>query len=342
MTIHRSSFGNTADGTTVELFTLTNSSGNVVKLTNYGAIIVSVEVPDRQGHRANVTMGYEDLTGYLLRHPYFGSTVGRFANRIARGKFSLDGKNYSLVVNNGLNHLHGGSVGFDKLVWEAEELISAGVVGVRFKVLSPDGQEGYPGNLSVVAEMTWSDANELTIMYRAATDQTTVLNLTNHAYWNLAGAGNGKIVDHELQLDCDQFLPVDDSQIPTGEFRSVAGTCFDFCQPHKIGERIDQLPATEGYDHCFIVNGTAGELRRCALVKDANSGRAMEVLTTQPGVQLYTGNNLESPYVQHEAFCLETQHFPDSPNHPAFPSTRLEAGEQFEETTVYRFSRTLA
>lgn len=338
MTIQRSPFGKTADGTKVELFTLTNAADNAIKLTNYGAILVSVEVPDRRGRRANVTMGYQDLTGYLTRHPYFGSTVGRFANRIASGQFSLDGKNYNLAVNNGPNHLHGGIEGFDRLVWEAEELHSPGVVGMRFKLLSPDGQEGYPGNLSVLLEMTWNDASELRMVYRATTDQATVLNLTNHSYWNLAGVGSGQIYDHELQLDCDQFLPVDQSQIPTGELRSVVGTCFDFRQPHKIGQRMDQLPATQGYDHCFVVNGEAGALRRCAFVKDASSGRAMEVLTTQPGVQLYTGNNLERPHLQHEAFCLETQHFPDSPNQPQFPSTRLESGEQFEEITLHRFS----
>ncbi len=340
MTIERRLFGTTVDGAAVELFTLTNSAGNVVQLTNYGAIIVSVEVPDRAGHKANINMGYPDLAGYLTRHPYFGSTIGRYANRIASGEFMLDGKKYTLAVNNGPSHLHGGIVGFDRLVWEAEEFQQAGAVGIRFQVVSPDGQEGYPGNLKVIVETSWNDANELVIVFRATTDQATVVNLTNHAYWNLAGAGTGRgtVLQHELQLNSDRFLSVDETLIPTGSLVDVAGTCLDFRNFRQIGERIDQLPASKGYDHCFVINGSAGTLRSCAIVKEPHSGRVLEVLTTQPGVQLYTGNHLEDPFVQHAAFCLETQHYPDSPNRPEFPSTRLDPGELLEETTVHRFS----
>ncbi len=338
MTIERSDYGKTADGRSVDLFTLTNRHGNVVKLTNYGAIIVSVEVPDRDNNLANVNLGFPSLDGYLQRHPYFGSTVGRFCNRIAGGKFSLDGKTYTLVVNNGPNHLHGGTVGFDKLLWDAEEIRESERVGVRFSVVSPDGQEGYPGTLTVTTETTWNDANELTYTFKATTDQPTVLNLTNHAYWNLAGAGVGDILNHQLELACDEFLSVDDTLIPTGEIVSVEGTPLDFREPRRIGERIELLPATKGYDHCYVVRGEAGKLRRCGLVKDPGSGRVMEVLTTQPGVQFYTGNHLGGGYSPHAGFCLETQHYPDSPNRPEFPTTRLNPGETFEETTVHRFS----
>ncbi len=337
MTIQRSDFGKTSDGQSVELFKLTNSQGHVVKLTNYGAIITSVEVPDRDGNLANVNLNFPSLDGYLERHPYFGATVGRFCNRIAAGKFTLDGKTYSLVQNNGPNHLHGGTVGFDKLVWQAEEFQVEGAVGIRFTVVSPDGQEGYPGTLGVTTEISWSNRDELKIVFKAMTDQPTVLNLTNHSYWNLAGAGSGDVLAHELHLNCDQYLDVDDTLIPTGKLASVAGTPLDFRTPETIGKRIGMLPMTKGYDHCYVVNGEKGKLRSCGMAKDPASGRAMEVLTTQPGVQLYTGNHLSGPYSQHGGFCLETQHYPDSPNKPEFPTTRLNPGEKFEEATVHRF-----
>ncbi len=338
MTIQRSSFGQTHDGTPVDLFTLTNSSGNTVQLTNYGAILVSVRVPDRTGQRANVTLGYPELDSYLAGHPYFGSTVGRFCNRIAGGEFSLDGEHYTLVINNGPNHLHGGTIGFDKQVWKAETMEGESSVGVRFSLLSPAGQEGYPGNLKVIAEYTWNNANELTYVFRATTDRSTVLNLTNHAYWNLAGAGHGNVLEHELTLQCDQSLAVDDTLIPTGQYLSVADTPLDFRSAHKLGERIEQLPATKGYDHCYVVNGKAGGLRTCAKITDPSSGRTMEILTTQPGVQLYTANHMGPPFGAHGAFCLETQHYPDSPNHPEFPTTRLNPSEEFQETTLHRFT----
>jgi aldose 1-epimerase len=338
MKLERSPYGQTPDDAAVELFKLTNSAGNSVMLTNYGAIIVSVAVPDREGRIENVNLGFDSLDGYLGRHPYFGATVGRFCNRIAGGKFTLEGVTYTLAVNNGPNHLHGGVVGFDKLIWAAEEIQKDSLVGVRFAVLSPDGQEGYPGNLQVEAEYTWSEANELAYTFRATTDKPTVLNLTNHAYWNLAGAGQGQVLGHQLQLMCERYLAVDDTLIPTGELLSVENTPLDFRQPREIGERIAVLPATKGYDHCFVVNGHDGELRTCGIVKHPGSGRVMEVLTTQPGVQLYTGNHLGGEFLQYGGFCLETQHYPDSPNRPEFPSTRLNPGQAFEMTTVHRFS----
>ncbi len=337
MNLQRSDFGKTADGQAISLFTLTNSSGNSIAVTDYGAILVSVNVPDRSGQLANVNLGYATLDGYLARHPYFGSTVGRFCNRIATGKFNLDGKTYNLAINNGPNHLHGGIVGFDRLFWCSSELKTDTAFGMRFQLRSPDGQEGYPGNLDVVADYLWNDANELTFVFRATTDAPTVVNLTNHSYWNLAGATSGNVLEHQLQLNCGRFLAVDDTLIPTGQLSDVAGTPLDFRQMHPLGDRIAQLPTTKGYDHCFVVDGQAGHLRRAGLALDPKSGRTMEVLTTQPGMQLYTGNHLEGEFVQHGGFCLETQHYPDAPNQPKFPTTRLNPGEQFEQTTVHRF-----
>lgn len=338
MTVERTPFGKTSDGSSVDLLTLTNSAGNIVQLTNYGAILVSVQVPDRDGKRANVNLGFDNLKSYLDGHPYFGATVGRYANRIAKGKFRLDGKDYALAVNNGPNHLHGGIVGFDKQVWQAEELRNKDSVGVRFTLHSPGGQEGFPGNLDVTAEYTWNNDNELAYTFEAKTDAATVLNLTNHAYWNLAGAGQGDVLEHVLQLKCDKYVAVDDTLIPTGDISKVDGSPLDFRQPHTLGERIAQLPETKGYDHCYVVDGTVGKLRTCAVMRDPSSGRVMEVSTTQPGVQLYTANHLGAPWGQHGAFCLETQHYPDSPNQPEFPTTRLDPGETFSETTVVRFS----
>ncbi len=338
MTLERTPFGKTSDGSSVDLFTLTNGQGNIVQLTNYGAILVSVQVPDRDGKRANVNLGFDNLKGYLDGHPYFGATVGRYANRIAKGKFSLAGKDYTLAVNNGPNHLHGGLVGFDKQVWQAEELRSDDSVGVRLTLRSPDGQEGFPGNLDVTAEYTWNNDNKLAYTFEAKTDAATVLNLTNHAYWNLSGAGQGDVLGACFATQCDKYVAVDDTLIPTGEIAKVDGTPLDFRQPHALGERIAQLPDTKGYDHCYVVDGAAGAMRSCAVVHDPSSGRVMEMSTTQPGVQLYTANHLGTPWGQHGAFCLETQHYPDSPNRPEFPTTRLNPGETFSETTVVRFT----
>jgi aldose 1-epimerase len=343
MKLEKSDFGKTPEGQQIHLYTLTNVHGNVVQLTNYGAIVTKVEVPDRQGKRANVMLAFPNLEGYLQRHPYFGATVGRYANRIAGGKFQIDGKTYTLVTNNGPNHLHGGTVGFDKLVWDAEEIRGDGLLGIRFSVTSPDGDEGYPGKLDVVAEYTWNNDNELKFTFQATTDKTTVVNLTNHGYWSLAGAGNGDVLGTELQLNCDHYLAVDDTLIPTGEIPAVEGTPLDFRQPRKIGERIQMLPQTKGYDHCLVVNGPRGTLRKAARAVEPTSGRVMEVYTTQPGMQLYTGNHLgggasSGGFAQHEGFCLETQHYPDSPNQPAFPTTHLKPGEKYEETTMHKFS----
>ena len=341
MTIDRKDFG-TAAGKPVSLYTLTNSAGASVQMTDYGAIIVAINVPDKSGTLANVNAGFDNLERYLAGHPSFGATVGRFANRINAGKFSIDGETYQLAINSGPNHLHGGKVGFDKKVWEVEELRSDDAVGLKFSHFSPDGDEGYPGNLHVHAIYTWDEENRLAIRFQATTDRATHLNLTNHAYFNLAGIGSGSIHDHRLQLHCSEVLVVDSDLIPTGATAPVPGSPFDFLEPRRIGERINQLQATKGYDHCFVVDGRPGELRPCALVVDPQTSRALEVTTTQPGVQLYTGNHLQSDASSaglgpHEAFCLETQHYPDTPNRPEFPSTLLMPGRSLDQTTTMRF-----
>jgi aldose 1-epimerase len=344
MTIEKKPFGKTADGKPVTLYTLSNNQGNTVELIDYGAIVVSINVPDRSGKKTNVTAGFSSIDGYLERHPYFGATVGRFCNRIAMGKFSLEGKTYSLAVNNGPNHLHGGEVGFDKRMWQVAEVKADNSVGLKFTYVSPDGEEGYPGTLTTIAEYRWDNNNCLTLDLQATTDKPTVLNLTNHAYFNLGGAGSGTIHQHELTLACDQYLPVDESMIPKGVLAPVAGTPLDFTTPHKIGERIAQLKETNGYDHCFVVKGKAGELRDAAKVVDPASGRTLSIKTTQPGIQLYTGNFLDGKpgnagFKTHEAFCLETQHYPDSPNQPSFPSTVLRPGEKFHQVTTFTFGK---
>ncbi len=342
MRIEKASFGKTTDGQIVTRFTLTNASGNSVEMIDYGAIVVAINVPDRNGKKTNVTAGFSSLDGYLLSHPYFGATVGRFCNRIAKGSFSIDGKAYPLAVNNGPNHLHGGKIGFDKLMWKATEITSESSVGLKFVLVSPDGQEGYPGQLTVTAEYNWDNENRLSIRFTATTDKPTHLNLTNHAYFNLSGAGSGPVYKHELMLSCAKYLPVDADMIPSGQLASVTNTPLDFTVKKAIGERIAELKQTNGYDHCFVVDGPAGKLRPAAIVVDASSGRTMEVMTTQPGIQLYTGNFLgggadNAGFKQHEAFCLETQHFPDSPNQSSFPSTLLKPGQTFVEMTTYKF-----
>jgi aldose 1-epimerase len=342
MKIDSAPFGKTSDGKSVTKYTLTNSAGNTIEMIDYGAIVVSINVPDKAGKKTNVTAGFSAIDGYLQRHPYFGATVGRFCNRIANGKFSIDGKEYSLATNNGPNHLHGGKVGFDMLMWKATELKSATSVGLRFTLTSPDGDEGYPGTLQVVADYVWDNTNRLTIQLSATTDKSTHVNLTNHAYFNLGGAGSGTIYKHELMLACDQVLDVNDTLIPTGKLLPVAGTALDFVSSHPIGDKISEMKETNGYDHCYVVRGDAGKLRLAAKVVDPASGRTMEVQTTQPGIQLYTGNFLDGTegnggYKLHEAFCLETQHFPDSPNQPSFPTTLLKPAETFKETTTYTF-----
>jgi aldose 1-epimerase len=344
MSIHRRDFGTDPNGRTATLFICTNRHGSRLTLTDYGAHVVTVEVPDRQGQLANVNLGFDSLDGYIQRHPFFGSTVGRFCNRIANGRFELDGKAYTLAQNNGQHHLHGGVEGFNRHFWEAADVQTDDEVGVRFTRVSPDGEEGYPGRLTVSVVYTLSNANELKIEFRATTEAPTVVNLTNHNYWNLAGADAGSILDHELMVAADQYLAVDDALIPTGELASVRGTPLDFSTPHRVGERIEQLKGDPvGYDHCYVVRGTAGQLRLAARVKEPRSGRVMEVHTTQPGIQLYTGNFLDGSetaggHPQHSAFCLETQHYPDSPNHPSFPSTTLRPGDELREVTIHRFT----
>lgn len=338
MKIQQSHFGTTSDGQPVELFTIASSSGSSLQLTNFGAIITQVLVQNRDGKLQNVNLGFDKLDDYLTRHPFFGATVGRFCNRIAGGKFTLDGRDYQLDTNKSPNHIHGGPVGFDKKVWQAKTFTDGEArSGVRLSLTSPDGDQGYPGTLQVTAEYSWSESNELTCLFTATTDQPTIVNMTNHAYWNLAGAGSGVVADHLLQMECDRFLEVDEGLIPTGRIRDVTGTPLDFRQYHRIGSRLEQLPATKGYDHCYVINGTPGQLRLAARVQEPSCGRTMEVWTTQPGVQLYTGNHLSGHFGPHSGFCLETQHFPDSPNHPDFPSTRLDPGETFQQSTVLRF-----
>jgi aldose 1-epimerase len=344
LTVQSEPFGTMPDGEAIVHYSLTNRNGMRVGLINLGAAITAVDVPDREGNKTNVTLGFSDLAGYQANAPYFGVICGRYANRIAFGKFSLDGQEYQLATNNGDHHLHGGKDGFNRKVWQHKQVDSDQAAGVQFTYTSPDGEEGYPGALTTVVTYTLNDDNELRIDYQATTDKPTVLNLTNHAYWNLAGAGHGTVHDHDLQLFCDKFLPVDEGSIPTGELADVAGTPMDFREAHKIGERIEQtVNGNGGYDHCYVVNGTAGELRPSAKIVEPVSGRVLEISTTEPGIQLYTGNHLKGTpdtgnAVKHGAFCLEAQHLPDSPNRPEFPTTVLKPGETYTQTTVHKFS----
>lgn len=344
-----SDFGKDKNGTTVQIYTLTNKNGVEARITNYGATLVSLKVPDRSGKLADIVLGFDSVDGYTQNPPppYFGATIGRYGNRIGGAKFTLDGKTYMLDANDGKNSLHGGNHGFDKATWTAKP--SADGQAVYFTYVSKDGEGGYPGNLTATVSYTLSPANEIGIHYVATTDQDTVVNLTNHSYFNLSGPGSGDILDHVLTINADRFTPVDSGLIPTGELRSVAGTPFDFRQPHAVGERInaddEQLKLARGYDHNWVLNRTGSGLELAAHVLDPKSGRVLEVLTDQPGLQFYTGNFLDGAYkgiggaYQHRgALCLETQHFPDSPNHPDFPSTELKPGQTYDTTTVFRFS----
>jgi len=343
MSIETAPFGKTDDGTEVKLFTCRNKNGLVMKLTNFGATVVSLETPDRDGKMANINLGFPTVDGYLGDHPYFGATVGRFCNRIAKGKFSINGKEYSLATNNGPNHLHGGEVGFNKVVWKPTKVKEDDAVGVRFDYQSKDGEEGYPGNLAVSVVYTLTNKNELNVEFAATTDAKTPVNLTNHNYWNLAGAGAGTVLDHEVTIEADEYLPVDDTLIPTGKQASVKGTPLDFTTPHRIGERIKEVESDPvGYDHCFVLRNQSGALKLAATVKEKTSGRVMKIYTTQPGIQFYTGNFLDGSqanggYKQYEGFCLETQHYPDSPNQPSFPTTILNPGQTYKQTTVHKF-----
>ncbi|UCH63514.1 MAG: galactose mutarotase [Fidelibacterota bacterium] len=350
MTIAKEVFGHIDGEIPVYLYTLKNANGCEVRIADYGGIVVSLTVPDRTGKPSDVVLGFSTLDEYLKGHPYFGAIIGRYGNRIAKGRFALDGVAYTLAANNDENHLHGGLKGFDKAVWQAEIIEGKEGQSLALSYLSKDGEEGYPGNLSVKVVYTLTEDNELKIDYEAKTDQPTVVNLTNHSYFNLAGEGTGDILGHEMLLNADHFLPVDAGLIPTGELRSVRGTPFNFTESTAIGARIDsddeQLRLGGGYDHCFVLNQGGDQLTLAARVHEPTSGRIMEVYTDQPGVQLYTGNFLDgsnvgkgsAAYGHRSGFCLETQHFPDSPNRADFPSTVLRPGETYSSCTIYRFS----
>lgn len=334
-------FGKTTDGTPVHLYTLKNTNGMEVKLTDFGGIVTSIVVPDKDGNMDNVVLGFDNIDDYLAGTPYFGALIGRYGNRIAEGKFTLNGEEYTLATNNDPNHLHGGNVGYDKVLWKGEAI---GNNAVSFTYFSEDGEEGYPGNLDIEVVYTLTDDNELKIDYTATTDKATPVNLTNHSYFNLSGDPESLILDHELMINADGYTPVDAGLIPTGEIAEVAGTAFDFTQPFKIGARIDQVPG--GYDHNWVLQDLEGDMPLVATLSDPQTGRKMEVYTTEPGLQFYSGNFLDgslvgpdgSKYVLHAALCLETQHFPDSPNKPNFPSTILEPDDTYQTSTIYKFT----
>ena len=345
--VEQTPFG-TREGRPITLYTLTNSQGVEVRAMNYGGIVVSIRVPDRKGEMADIVLGHDTAEGYMPNPPYLGAIVGRYANRIANGTFTLDGKTYTLAKNDGPNTLHGGTTRtFDKVMWEGEPLKDK--AGVAFTYLSKDGEEGFPGNLKIKVTYTLNDANELTVDYEATTDKATPINVSQHSYFNLAGEGNGDILNHEIMINADRFTPVDKNLIPTGELRPVKGTPLDFTTATKIGARIDdsyeQMVLGHGYDHNFVINRKGLGMVLAARVYEPTSGRVLEVSTTQPGVQFYTGNFLDGSvtgkqghvYKRRYGFCLETQHFPDSPNHPDFPSTILKPGETFREKTVFKF-----
>jgi len=351
-TVTEQPFGATPDGDNVRLFTLTNANGIEVRVITYGAIIVSLKVPDRNGVPGDVVLGFDDLNGYLGASPYFGALVGRYGNRIGGARFELGGTSYTLAANNGTNHLHGGVRGFDKVVWDARARDDGNGAGVVFRRTSPAGEEGYPGALSVQVAYTLTNANELIFDYLATTDAPTPVNLTQHSYFNLAGDGSGDVLGHLLTLNADRYTPVDAGLIPTGELASVEGTPFDFRTPHTIGERIgaddEQIRLGGGYDHNFVLNREGvgpDELVLAARVEEPTTGRFLEVHTTEPGLQFYSGNFLDGTlagkggvvYRQRYGFCLETQHFPDSPNKPDFPSTILRPGEEYRSRTVLTF-----
>lgn len=343
------------DFDSIQLYTLTNPAGVTVKITNYGAIVTSILVPDREGKLADVALGYDRVEDYInaVDKPYFGAIVGRYGNRIAKGQFTIDGEKVSLATNNGVNHLHGGVIGFDKVVWDAKPLEAEGQggSGLELRYVAKDQEEGYPGNLTVTVTYTLTSENELRVDYRAVTDKATPVNLTQHTYFNLKGEGAGDILDHELMINAGHYTPVDETLIPTGEILPVAETPFDFTRSKRIGQDIGQdhpqLKFGLGYDHNFVLRREAAKaLTLAARVREPQSGRVLEIRTTEPGIQFYCGNFLDGrlkgksgrPYPHRGGFCLETQHYPDSPNQPEFPTTLLRPGEQYESTTVFKFS----
>ena len=341
-------YGQTDEGP-AKLYTLKNKNGMQVEISSYGGIITRLLAPDKNGQLDDVVLGFDKLEDYQNDHPYFGAIIGRYGNRIAKGKFTIDGQEYSLATNNGANALHGGPTGFHKHLWQVKTAGRKGYVGIELSRLSPDMEEGYPGNLNATVRYLLNDKNELLIEYEATTDKPTVVNLTNHSYFNLKGAGKGDILGHELMIAADSFNPVDSTLIPTGELRPVEGAPFDFRTPTAIGARVnadnEQIRYGRGYDHNFVLNRTGRGMVPAASVYEPTTGRFMEVWTTEPGIQFYCGNFLDGSnigkgglaYAYRTGFCLETQHFPDSPNHPDFPSTVLRPGEQYETSTVYRF-----
>jgi aldose 1-epimerase len=351
-TVNRSSFGRMPDGTAVDLYTLANPHGIEIRAITYGAVIVSVRTPDRAGRFADIVLGFDAFDDYLTKSRYFGAVVGRYGNRIAKGRFTLDGRTFQLATNNGVNHLHGGVRGFDKVVWKAEPFERGGAVGVALTYTSRDGEEGYPGTLQAKVTYTLTPSDELIVQYEASADKATPINLTNHSYFNLAG--NGDILAHQLTLEADRFTPVDETLIPTGEIAPVEGTPFDFRKPTAIGARIngdhEQLRRGNGYDHNFVLAAASGASagstpRHFARVLEPSSGRTLDVATTEPGVQFYSGNFLDGSatgkgghvYGRRTGFCLETQHFPDSPNHPNFPTAILRPGTTYSSKTVFTF-----
>ncbi len=347
-TVQVSEFGHVPDGTTIHLYTLTNAKGTVAKIMTYGATVTELWVADRTGRKRDIVFGFDSLDGYRGPQPYFGAIVGRYGNRIAKGHFTLDGTQYTLATNNGPNALHGGIKGFDKVVWQAQPVDVEHAAAVKFTYHSADGEEGYPGNLDVSVTYTLTDDNELKLDYTATTDKATVLNVTNHSYFNLAGADSGTVLDQVMYLNADNYTPVDSTLITTGEIAPVAGTAFDFRKPMAIGARLNapELKEVGGYDINYVVNGEAGKMRLAARAEDPKSGRTMEVWTTQPGIQFYIAIGLDgsikgkhgAAYPKYGAFCLETQHYPDSPNHPNFPSTVLRPGQTYSQQTVFKFS----
>ena len=339
-------FGQMPDGHKVTLYELTNENGLYASVIDYGAILVSLHVPDRNGKKADVVLGFDNLDAYLKRNPLFGAIVGRYANRIAHANFTLDGNEYRLTANAGENHIHGGrSKRFDKVMWEGQTFRNNDAVGVRLTYLSKDGDEGFPGNLDCTVTYTLTNNNELKMSYEATTDKPTIVNLTNHSYFNLAGAGHGDVLNHEIIINADFYTPSDKALIPTGEIYFVKDTPLDFTEPKTIGARINELKQTRGYDHNYVLKNSSGTLVLAARIYEPASGRVMEVRTTEPGMQFYTANGMRGiqgkdgkTYNRHYGFCLETQHYPDSPNKPHFPSVVLRPGQKFSSMTVFAFS----
>lgn len=331
----------TADGKKVYLYTLTNKNNVKVTISNYGGTVTSFITPDKNGNKSNIILGFDSLAGYLAKPPYFGATIGRYGNRIAKGTFKIDTTTYTLAKNNGENHLHGGDKGFDKVVWDATPAKDSSA-SLVLNYLSKDGEEGYPGNLNVTVKYTLTDDNALVIEYNAETDKATPVNLTNHCYFNLSGDPSKSILNESLQINAEKYTPVDKGLIPTGELKDVKGTAFDFLQPHKIGERITNVDG--GYDHNFVLSRKGKDMELVATLSDSVSGRTLEVYTDQPGLQFYSGNFLDgtlktskgTPIQKYAALCLETQHFPDSPNQPSFPSTILKPGEKYHTISKYK------